>query len=74
MKRIKLFAIISLLTAETLSLVSARNVSVKSYYKPSKGTYVMPSYRTSPNHTKIDNYGTQGNYNPYTGKSGTKPY
>ena len=47
-------------------------VRVRAYYKPSTGTYVMPSYRTSPNSTKIDNYSTKGNYNPYTGKIGTK--
>lgn len=53
----------------------AKTVSVKGYYKPSKGAYVMPSYRTSPNKTKLDNYSTKGNYNPYSGKTGTKnPY
>lgn len=50
----------------------ARTVRVKSYYKPSTGVYVMPSYRTSPNRTKLDNYSTKGNYNPYSGKKGTK--
>ncbi len=50
--------------------VEARNVRVKGYYKPSTGTYVMPSYRTSPNKYKFDNYSTKGNYNPYTGKRG----
>ena len=53
----------------------ARTVRVKGYYKPSTGTYVMPSHRTSPNRTKLDNYSTKGNYNPYSGKSGTvNPY
>lgn len=28
--------------------------------------------RTTPNSTTSDNYGTKGNYNPYTGKQGTK--
>ena len=55
--------------------VEAKTIRVKSYYKPSTGTYVMPSYRTSPNKTKLDNYSTKGNYNPYSGKSGTvSPY
>lgn len=55
--------------------VEAKTVSVKSYYKPSTRSYVMPSYRTSPNKTKLDNYSTRGNYNPYTGKIGTQnPY
>ncbi len=47
-------------------------VRVKGYMKKS-GTYVEPSYKTSPNKTKKDNYGTKGNYNPYTGKEGTNP-
>ena len=55
--------------------VEAKTVRVKSYYKPSTGSYVMPSYRTSPNKTKFDNYSTKGNYNPYTGKKGySNPY
>ncbi|MEK7515615.1 MAG: hypothetical protein AAB555_01610 [Patescibacteria group bacterium] len=55
--------------------VEAKTVRVKSYYKPSTGSYVMPSHRTSPNTSKFDNYSTKGNYNPYTGKKGTvNPY
>lgn len=53
----------------------AKTIKVKGYYKPSTGTYVMPSYRSSPNKTKFDNYSTKGNYNPYSGKKGTvNPY
>ena len=44
---------------------------VKSYFRKS-GTYVAPHYRSTPNRTKIDNYSTKGNYNPFTGKIGTK--
>ena len=44
-------------------------------YTRSDGTYVNGHYRTSPNYTKLDNYSTKGNYNPYTGKAGTvRPY
>ncbi len=49
----------------------ARMTSVRGYYKPSTGAYVMPHYKTTPNRTKLDNFSTKGNYNPYTGKSGT---
>ncbi len=49
----------------------ARTTRVRGYYKPSTGTYVMPHYKTTPNRTKLDNFSTKGNYNPYTGKSGT---
>ncbi|MGC1181389.1 hypothetical protein [Legionella sp.] len=44
-------------------------------YQKNNGTYVQPSMRSSPNNTKQDNWSTQGNVNPYTGKEGTKsPY
>jgi hypothetical protein len=44
-------------------------------YVTKNGTYVEPSYATKPNDTKLDNYSTKGNVNPYTGKEGTKdPY
>jgi hypothetical protein len=44
-------------------------------YVTKNGTYVAPYYRSNPNSTKLDNYSTRGNYNPYTGKPGTKnPY
>lgn len=50
-------------------------VRVRGYYKPSTGTYVQSYYRSNPNSTRYDNYSTRGNYNPYTGKSGTiNPY
>lgn len=44
-------------------------------YTRKDGTYVNGYYRSTPNHTKLDNYSTRGNYNPYTGKVGTiNPY
>lgn len=44
---------------------------VRGYYRQN-GTYVAPHYRSTPNRTKTDNWSTKGNYNPYTGKIGTK--
>lgn len=39
------------------------------------GVYVPPHNRTSPDNTKLNNWSTKGNVNPYTGKEGTKdPY
>lgn len=43
------------------------------------GTYVAPHYRSTPDSSRMNNYGTQGNYNPYTGQTGsvnpyTQPY
>ena len=37
-----------------------------------QGTYVAPHYQTNPNRTQMDNYGTRGNVNPYTGQVGTR--
>jgi hypothetical protein len=54
------------------SIAAAKDVYVDSYTKKD-GTYVPSHYRTAPNNTKSDNYSTYGNYNPYTGKAGTKP-
>jgi len=49
----------------------SKSTHVKGYHKKD-GTYVQPHHKTKPNTTKLDNYGTKGNTNPYTGKEGTK--
>ena len=36
------------------------------------GEYVQPHYRTNPNSTPLDNYGTSPNYNPHTGQTGNR--
>jgi hypothetical protein len=44
-------------------------------YTKKNATYVAPHYKTKSNKTKLDNYSTKGNTNPYTGKKGTvNPY
>ena len=40
-------------------------------YATRQGTYVAPHYQTDPNGTQLDNYQSRGNYNPYTGQTGT---
>ena len=40
-------------------------------YTKKNGTYVAPSYKSTPNKSKLDNFSTKGNINPYTGKKGT---
>ena len=65
-----------LLLSAVLALVSTAGFAdtyVNGYYK-SNGTYVAPHYRSSPNSTVRDNWSTKGNYNPHTGKVGTKTY
>jgi hypothetical protein len=53
-------------------------VSAQVYVKPhvtKDGTYVQGYQRTAPNETKVDNYSSQGNVNPYTGQQGrVDPY
>lgn len=41
-------------------------------YTTKRGTYVAPSYRTKSDATKLNNWSTKGNTNPYTLKKGTK--
>lgn len=43
-------------------------------YVRQDGTVVGGYYRTQANDTVLDNYSTYGNYNPYTGRYGTKRY
>ena len=65
-------AALGLLFLTTTAL--AGDVYVRGYFK-SDGTYVQPHYRSSPNSTRLDNWSTKGNVNPYTGKLGTRdPY
>ena len=44
--------------------------SVNGYFRKD-GTYVQPHHRTNPDNNVNNNWSTQGNVNPYTGKSGT---
>jgi hypothetical protein len=44
-------------------------------YTRKDGTYVPGHYRSSPDDSRSNNYSTQGNVNPYTGRQGTvNPY
>jgi hypothetical protein len=55
----------------TVSTLAFADTYVQGHFRKN-GTYVQPHYRSSPNCTTLDNYSTQGNVNPYTGKVGTK--
>ena len=61
-----------------LVFLTVTNAYAETYvrgYTKKNGTYVAPHYRSSPNSTKLDNWSTKGNVNPYTGSIGTKnPY
>ena len=62
--------LIGALFAMSSSSVEARSVRVRSY-TTRNGTYVNSYRRTAPNRVRYDNYSAKGNYNPYSGKSGT---
>lgn len=73
MKQIILgISLIAMVLGLTLSFASSAEaaVRVKSYYRPSTGSYVMPHYRSNPDRYKFNNYSSRGNYNPFTGKKG----
>jgi hypothetical protein len=60
-----------------MALVAA-NASADTYvdgYTRRDGIYVPGHYKTDQNSTKIDNYSTKGNVNPYTAEKGyVDPY
>jgi hypothetical protein len=57
------------------SAAGAQQAVPKKAYVTKQGVYVPPSHTTAPNDTKVDNFSTRGNVNPYTGKHGTvDPY
>lgn len=49
----------------------AQQPQPRSGYVRRDGVYVPPSYQTRPNGTRLDNYSTRGNVNPYSMKPGT---
>jgi hypothetical protein len=60
--------------AVILTTAAAADTYVRGYTR-SDGTYVQPHHRTNPDGNRFNNYGTQGNINPYTGERGTvNPY
>lgn len=64
------------LTLTLLVFAVVLPASAQTYVKPhirKDGTYVDGHHRTRPNSTVDDNYGTRGNFNPYTGQTGTEP-
>ena len=62
---VKLISIIA--SAMLFAAGSSEAARHTSGYVTKRGTYVAPHYSTSPNSTRLDNYSTRGNYNPYTG-------
>lgn len=65
----------SLLTLATLwplvGTADAGDTRVRGYTRQD-GTYVQPHMRSAPDGNRSNNWSTQGNVNPYTGKPGTR--
>lgn len=62
----------TLFVACGISVANAGDTYVRGYQRQD-GTYVQGYHRTTPDNTVNNNYGTQGNVNPYTGASGRVP-
>ncbi|MDD5451103.1 MAG: hypothetical protein PHT49_04340 [Desulfovibrionales bacterium] len=82
MKRILIFFVCLILTVSLVlpeAFAKGRgyrggSTHVRGYTKK-RGTYVAPHRKTAPDKSKINNWSSKGNINPYTGKKGTKnPY
>ena len=74
MIRLSKLAIIAAASLFAFAPVAAQTTSVKGHVRKD-GTYVAPHVRTAPNSTRVDNYSSKPNVNPYTGKKGTvDPY
>lgn len=65
-------AIVILAVAAALTATTAIADEIVNGYMRKDGTYVQPHFRSSPNSTKIDNYSSQGNTNPYTRERGSQ--
>lgn len=68
---VTLYLALSLASISHAKNNSGSSNSVRGYSKKD-GTYVAPHQRTNPNQTQKDNWSSKPNYNPYTGKEGTK--
>jgi hypothetical protein len=66
------------LIAAGIILASVCVASADTYvngYTRKDGTYVAPHHRSSPDNSRLNNWSSQGNTNPYTGQQGTQnPY
>ena len=71
MKRIAMVLVVAALASTAMA---QRTVQVDGHVRKD-GTYVPPHYRTAPDSSRMNNWSSQGNANPYTGQQGTvNPY
>jgi hypothetical protein len=65
---VKLFGLLVLFGAAPA--LAQSSTYVKGYFR-SDGSYVAPHYRTNPDSSRMNNWSSETNINPYTGKQGT---
>jgi hypothetical protein len=66
---------IALVAASVIATAASGQSTTVRAHTRSDGTYVPSHQRTNPNSTKLDNWSTRGNVNPYNGRVGTvDPY
>lgn len=64
-----------LLASSTLSHARGGSSTYVRGYTTKTGKYVAPHHRSSPDGSRMNNWSTKGNVNPYTGKPGSAdPY
>jgi len=63
------FLAIVLFVAAIVRPAFGADVSVGGHYRRD-GTYVQPHMRSAPDGNRLNNWSTEGNVNPYTGKEG----
>ena len=72
MKRLAIFLASALVaTLSTANCLGGGSVHVQGHIRKD-GTYVQPHYRSAPDSSFYNNWSTKGNFNPYTGESGTQ--
>lgn len=72
MKKLIVLLSMFVILSGLLSVVHAKSSARVRGYTKKSGTYVASHRRTTPDKSKFNNYSTKGNYNPYSGKGGTK--
>ncbi len=73
-RRTKLLRAMTVFIATAFVFVASfalADVPVRGHYR-SDGTYVQPHHRSDPDGRFDNNWSTEGNVNPHTGKHGTK--
>jgi hypothetical protein len=67
-----IFGLSLAMIAAAPSLADASGSHRRSGYFTKNGTYVAPARATNPNRTRVDNWSSKPNVNPYTGKRGMR--